>query len=817
MPSEIFTEMHNEPEVFVLPDVFPNAGLQVLDPTIADAVVTSCSIYTGPNISTADIKFPKKTFGDHVRGLTPVKIAVKNTNNLVMRAFIVEENGILSENEDTVTVRALDYKWFFSKCTRVRGRWFTSDGAIPEPYGSPNTIGSGKLKYEMFKGPVISDGGRSGYVQDQPCIFNEGGQPTCNTSTHDGKLSIFKYRKMSVADGLQKIEKYNWNAEYWTFSSILAHIVYYWLNPYGGIYTSIRITNNSFAELSHLNQEDSIPMDLSIEDMNPLDAINEVVSNLPGKWIWYLTYEGSIVWIHVKNLDGLVGPFKKLYVGNGQKQAVDPANVAGINVTRNWEAASSFVVVRGGKLKFTTTVELQPVWTPHTVISDEYPNPEATGVPFSTVEEFDKWKEYLTAKQATKETSQEVVSLYEMAYRYYCIPQEGAFLQEALEAVTRKYGTQLSGRLHNMYSVIETELGKMLAHNINLKREYGPPEHVEFENPVFFAYDEYYDKSSVDGADVVGARKIVYFESGYNFNSDSGLVIFEKPQHCRFYAVKSEKQDETVSEENEDKEKEKTAEGLDNLPDSMFNVDSRYNTLLGVDGDEEFYPLASRRIFCTLSITLDLPYIVGDEVVGLFYMEGGNFARYVDFDGNDLRIHANAYYPILPNKKVQFTTGEYTLAAKGAKPFAVVVDDEASEVLYPCDRMDDYETYPDSNNELLLKKLDNIRRSMNRYEESIDANLGILDVSYGLGDIIIAIENSATENPGSGYYGLKDYIAQITHSLEGDNEGYSTSVTCTNTIDFTPRDYDKVIGKVYHRFDAFKRYKDNAFLEATSE
>jgi len=208
---------------------------------------------------------------------------------------------------------------------------------------------------------------------------------------------------------------------------------------------------------------------------------------------------------------------------------------------------------------------------------------------------------------------------------------------------------------------------------------------------------------------------------------------------------------------------------------------------------------------------------VGDDIFGLYFSEGGNFARYVDFDGNDLRIHANAYYPVLPNKKVTFTEGAYVLATQGSKDFAVSLDADSSAVLYPCDRMEDYEVYPDDNNELLLKKLDNIKKSMNKCDETIDANLGILDISYGLGDIIIAIENSMTENPGSGYYALKDYISQITHNLEGDNEGYATTVACTNRTDFTPRDYDKIMGKTYHRFDIFKRYKDNAFLGVTSE
>lgn len=813
MPVQEYEEMLKEDRVFILPDIMPWSGIQVIGNDIMDGLVKSVSCYTGSNISSADIQFPKKSFGDHVKGLTPLRICIRDSDTTVFRGFIIEENGILSDTEDTVTVRALDWKWYFSKCTKIRGRWFTTDGAIPEPYGSPNTTGHGKLKYEMFRAPVSRDAGRSGYLQNEECVFNEGGMPTCWTSTREGRLCVFKYRKMTVSGGRQYLESYNYGADYWTFSSILSHIAYWWLTPYEGMFTQIRISSASYSHLSRLklsDNDDDIPMDLSIEGMNPLDAIDSVVKAIPGKWIWYLRYSGSTVYIEIRNIDDNANVFKKLTIGTNEKLAEGPVSIANLKVTRNWENTSSFLVLKGGKLKFTTTVELQPVWERHTVSG-------VANLPFASKAEFNEWKNYVKDKKKT-DSDKIKVDKYEKAFRHYCIPIEGSFLRDALDAVTFDNDQRLTGRLHDMYSAVEVELKKMLADYASLPRTFDAPDHPAFEAPVFFGYDAYMGKTPKKDAygffvdDV--KKRIIYYPDGYTFDSDTGLVIFDNPQYCRI-DVPEVKEDESIEEDEgslEEPNKRVDAEPLLSLPDGIENVDDIYKEIVGDTAD---YPLVSRRIFCTLSIVLDMPYIVGDDIFGLYYNEGGNFSRYVDFEGNDLRIHANAFYPVLTDKKVAITPAAYILASDENKDFAVTVTQDMCEnLLYPAKYMNNYERYPDDNHLLLLKKLDNLKKGINRYDETIDADIGILDIGYELGDIIFAIENSATEEDGSGYYMLRDYVAQVTHSLEGENKGYTTTISCTNVTEFTPRDFDKVVRKVMHRPSVFRNiYKKDAFFE----
>lgn len=805
MASTDYEKMMAEGEVYLLPDVFPWSGVHIIDYSICTGIVKSCTVNTGSNIGTADIQFPKLIFGNHIKGLTPIKIAINDVNNVVFRGFIIEENGILSESEDSVTVRALSYKWYFSKCTKIRGRWFTSDDAVPSPYGSPNTIGTGKLKYEMYRGPLVRDDGRSGYIQNEPCIFNENSLPTCMVRVNTkGEKAIFKYRRMQKKNDLQYVRKYNYGAFYWTYSTILSHIVYWWLDPYSGTSTKIRISNSSFAKLSRLSEEDEIPMDLSIEGMNPLEAINTVVNSIPGKWVWYLRYSGIYVFVELLNLTETVFETKTFTVGDGSKQAEEPANVANMNVTRNWEESSSFIVCKGGKLRFTTTVELQPVWESNTVDG-------VSGLPFSSVEQFRKWKSYLSNKDNNTYTKEEV-DLFERAFRYYCIPKEGEFLSDALENVDFKKSTDImfSGRLEQNYAVIERELKKMFAHQVYLERSLDAPEHPEFENPIFFAYDDYRDKNPSGNVNEV--NKVILLEENVNFDSDTGLVMFDTPQICQFSSMKVKDTETVKTEEGGEIEVDTTADESTIKINSIANIDASVAT--------EGYPLVSRRIFCTLTIVLDMPYVIGDDIFGLHYEEGGNFSRYVDFDGNDLRIHANAFYPVLPNKNVTVTPQAYTLATKGSKQFAVdITSDMCQNALYPAEYMEDYEMYPDENDKLLFQKLDNLKASINKHTENINVDLGVLDLTYNLGDIIVAVENSAVEGDyGSGYYGLKDYISQITWSMEGGNQSYTTRVVATNDVGFTPKDFDKVIGDTIRRPSVLRgNYKSNSYLKVDTD
>lgn len=823
MATDKYINSLEKDKVWVLPDIYPWSGIHInpYQSGVIEGVVNKVSVYTGSNIGSAEITFPKKTFGQHVGCVMPIQIAVNTMDNVIFRGFLLEENGVLSESEDSVTVKALDYKWYFSKCTRIRGRWFTSTDEIPSPYGNPNTQGSGKLKYEMFRGPVISDGGESGYIQDIPCIFNEKGIPNCLNDTTAGNMAIFKYRRVFVDDGIQKIYKYDYKTEYWTWRSILAHIIYWWLDPYSGSMGNIRVSTAAYAALSQLDDTDSTPIDLNIDGKNPLEAIDFVVKQIPGRWVWWLEYSGRTVFINMKNLDDLTASgvgnnIKTVVIGTGDGEKIATSggsgsgtgdsgtNVSSVQVTRNYEESVAYLILKGGKLKLTTTVELQPVWEQYTVGG-------VTGLPFTDDADFQAWKSWLNSKDTAKPTDAQKAR-WEKAYRYYCIPIEGEFLTQALQRVTYKSEISLNGRLKNLYSVIETDLKKMFAHNVRIPRTYDKPCHPEFSNPVVFAWDEYYDKSTMASATDAN-RKIVIFDGGYNFDSDTGLFIFDAIQCCRLYGASPASV--TEDDGSETKHKMTSAEKVEGQPASIETVGTMF-------GSATLYPLISRRIFCTLSITLDLPYVVGDDIFGLQNFDSGNFSRYLDFDNNDLIIHANAFYPVRPNTAVSLDNSKlkaYTLAAAdGNLPVVSITQAQCSTRLYPCDVMEDYQQFPNSNDVVLLNKLDNHKKSIQLFKENLSVNFGILDLSYGLGDVIIAIENSSVEDDlDSGYQYMRDYISQVDLTLDGNSQCYSTGIIASNDIEFSPKNFESKLQKIIATPSVLRgKYESNDFLPTST-
>jgi hypothetical protein len=796
--------MISDEKIFILPDVYPWATIQINSGiSISESILEDMSIYTGANVGTATFIMNKLTFGDHVQQNMPVKIAIESLSNIIFRGFITEETGTLSDSEDGVKITALDYKWYFSKITRIRGRWFTNDDDVPSFYGSPNSVGSTKLKHELFKGYLDSDSGRSGYLQNLPCVFNENNLPDCATSGTSGNRCVFKLKRMTVTNNIQYVQKYNYKAYYWTYQKILKHIVYYWLEPYAYTYTSIVLSDNSISELNKLDDDDQIPYNLSIEDKNPLEAIDTVVKSIPGRWIWYLTYTGAKVIINVENLNNKLSG-KNLSIGKWEKMPENPVNIASISVIRNVEESAKYFILKGGKIKLTTTVELIPVY-----------ETLSKGTPFENETDFNKWKEYVLEKkdEHTK------IEKYEKAYKYYCIPIEGELLNEALDRVTYKSNIGFDDSdLSSIYGGLGiSDLKTAFCENTFVSRGFGAPAHPNFDNPVFFAFDEYLKtnaiKSKESETDVNEDRKIVIYEKGYSFDSESGLVIFEEPQHCRFYYSTGT----ANSDSNDGLSSTTVSEGKDveselHLPDKLTMVDKEM-------GDD--YPLISRRIFCTLSIDLDVPYILGDDKSSIFtQLSGSNFSRYIDFDGNDLVVHANAFYPVLPDKKVTLSkTSSCTLASEGSEEFACTLSStNVSNKLYPIEYIEGYEKYPDENNEVLKKKLNSYIDNVNWYKETLDIDLGILNLSYKLGDLIGSITNSETSNTDSGYYGLKDYISSLSISLEGETKGYNTKLVATNDTEFVASEYNK------EREDLLRRqemkngsYRGSKFMEINNK
>ncbi len=792
--SNIYTGMLKNRKLLLMPDVAPWASINT-DPhlDILDGIVKSVSTHCGANIGSAEIQLPKKVFGDLVEGHLPIKIAVDTADNVIFRGFIVEDTGTLSESDDSVNVKALDYKWYFSKITRIRGKYFTTLDSVPNIYSSPNGIGSEKLKHEMFKGTLIADGGSSGYLQDSACIFNEGGKPNCATGGKSGVKCVFKERKVWVKDGVQYVSKMsakdgegvvtqsNFGAYYWTYKSILAHIAHWWLGIYSCGTTAIRIKDAVYAKLDKLKSDQLVPYDLSIEDNNPLEALDKVVKAIPGRWVWWLEYNTGTVWIDLKNIDDTAEVGKVLTVGEGKKMATNPVTLSGITVTRNTEESVRYVILKGGSIKLTTTVELYPLSAMHDV--------GGITCPFLNINDFNAWRTYALGKSNTenKKKNKDKKNLrldYEQPYRYYCVPVEGALLKQALSAVS-SLGTEnfTDVRYKRYYDSIESDFKKMFVNGLWIDRKLDRPCNVEFSKPIIFSYDIYHnmDKTLPSGQGVlpVGNNNLIFYEdSEFSFDGETGLVIFDKTQHCRFRTGNTKVEtDATVG-----------------IIDSLEVTDKQADDMF--EGD---HPLLSRRIFATLSIKLDLPFVYGDTTTeGIVRTSGSNFSRYIDLESQELEIHsANTYYPYQANSTTTLkNTGSLTLAREGNTPdkFECLVYAETNAGgIYPAIYMSDYEKFPHGKDKVMIQKMDSYLSSLNWCKENISAELGILNTTYKIGDIITSIVNSETENANSGYFNLRDYVSTMTITLAGETRGYSTALSITNDINYTPAEFGKVM------------------------
>ena len=785
-----YTDMLKSRKVMVLPDVFPWTSTNV-DPHqyIIDAIVKNVSIYTGSNIGSVELTFPKKVFGDLIDDHLPIKIAVDTMDNVIFRGFLVESTGVLNDTEDTVTARAMDYKWYFSKITRIRGKYFTTSGSVPNLYSSPNGSGSEKLKHEMFKGTLIADNGRAGYLQDEACIFNEGGKANCATNGRAGPLCVFKERKVWVENGVQYVTKVNFNAYYWTFSSALTHVVHWWIAIYSGAFSKVQIKSEAYARLSRLNSEESIPYDLSIHDNNPLEAIDKIVKAIPGKWIWWLEYSAGNIFINMKDINDGLETGKTLAIGSGKKMATDPVDVAGITVSRNTEESVKYVILKGGSLKLTTTVELKPLAEMHTV--------GGVVCPFTDLKDFIQWRTYTTGKSPVLDPitgkpnrkkdkgKNGYSSKYELPYRYYCIPVEGEMLKEALSAVS--YGS-VDGftdvRYRRYYNSIESEFKKMFVNGLWVDRKFDKPCNAEFSKPIVFAYDIYHhmDKTTKTASSLGNGNLIFYQDSEYSFDGTTGLFIFANPQFCQF------KNGNTKA----DKSSIESASGVESL-----EVTDR-------KGDDDFtgdHPLVSRRIFVTLSIKLDLPFVYGDNIpTAITQLSGSNFSRYIELNGQELEIHAsNAFYPVQPNSTVALTgTGRQVVLARAGSTsdkFECVVNVADSDGgIYPSNCMTNYTKFPSNKDLIMVNKMDNYLSSINWYKENVSADLGVLNTSYKLADIITSIKNSETVHNNSGYFDMRDYVSAIVISMKGETEGYTTTLSLSNDINFTPTEFGRVMG-----------------------
>lgn len=821
--SKTYEKMLKEVQVKITVDTTncPWVGTYTGFTDIENGVVTNLTLTAGADIGGCDVMFLRKKFGDHFQGHIPVSVSIGAgvTKKILLRGFLITESASISSDGQTMTCKVADYKWFLSKCTKIRGRYWATGSVLPNMFGSPSSAGVAKLQHEVFQGKLsLGDADtvfNNGYLQSEACVFNEDGQPDCSSDNNYAKDSVFKKRAMVIENGAQKIYKANYGASYWTHKSILAYILEYFTKPY--MSDKIDVTSNSRSQLDRLGTTDRVPFNLSIEGMSPLEAIDAVVKTLPGRWIWWLSYTDSDVLINIKDLDNAssTAAAKQIFLApdnmKGTKQ-LENSKLAtlptmypfaeSIVASRDYSETVKTIILKGGGIKLTTTLELQQVQplTKYTIDNQDI------YVPFATADDFSKWKLYVMAKKNDVKFNKD----YESPYRYYCVPVEGSLLRASLGCINYVDAPQVTNtNLRALYGAVQLEYKKMLAKSLKIDRKFDKPCHPEFDKPIVFAYDEYLKYDAGNKYLVDADRSIVIYDSDdYNFDATSGLVVFDKPQHMRPYHLSSG-------------EKDKKDDDL-RLPEAINSVESSSEKTVETGGIAGKLILKSRRIFCTLSLTLDLPSMAADDIPGTVVPVQSELPQYDELSDNDLIVHVNAFYPSLPGHVVKFKENKpaaFTMTTAGGGTISVS-EFVAKNILYPCDALADYKMYPQDGENVILSKLNTLLKSKQWYKESIDVSLGCFDTTYNVGDMITAIANSVTKDDrgvdiqNSGYYGLKDYVMSVTHNLDGARKSRSTRLSISNDVRFTIGDFEKTMLDVVKNPSIFGPRKEaNNFIE----
>ena len=764
--SQEYMEAMNGRKLIILPDYAPWGSKTSIDPNIFKARVLSCQISIGNEIDTATLQMCGLKFGDKTQFMQPIRIGYEDDQKklvIIWRGFIVKDNSKVNVKDDGINVTALDYKWYLSKITRIRGRIYSTDIAtLPTENGSPFTVGDGKFTYEKFR---ISIADNAGFLQNEPCVFNKDGYPDCCTNTMGTGLKCVFYtgkftRNESEGITVDTWKGENWKGKYWNFSTILKHVERYWIKPYFSTFTPIRVSSISYNQILAVKADNIVPQNFSLEGLNPASAVDAVVNALPGRWVWWIDYTSGYVSIEIRNIKSNTIQNKSLVLGDYSKLAVTVPlpNVYEASINRDATETIKYAIAYGGAIKVLTTVQLVPLWRRFNI--------DGTYYDFQNIADYELWKawndnEYIDYKDQKDYKNlgmtQEQRERFPMIYRWYGVAREGNNFKNSLaNDITQ---LELTGSIAGEYSVFTKNIVKMFFKNHKSLRKIEPPMFDKYSgNIVLFGYDSKRDMTvpkykkqkkmyrNLASPAVQAYKKNTHWFDydalgvGVEIDKENGIVKFNEPQYKR---------------------KQLTAE-------SKNGRIAEYET--------DYKLMASCIIFMTATFATDVPAIMGKKRKNAFIdiFSGANLSGYVEANGADIVFHDNAWYPLRYNAKT---------VASEVSSTNTLNSQALGTVIRKCKDWRNYQPYIGNGAYELIRALMTYLAVYGDEEITGDVDMGLLGIGWKLGDRIKEIINSTnTAVADSGFYNLKCYVNKIVHSLRGDGKIYSTSISITNRI-----------------------------------
>jgi len=781
MPSTQYLNMMETKRLFVFPDFKPWGGFSPGGAAFTDFRVNKCTFNFGSTFDSVELVSSSKSFGDVIPYFTPIKIIYidsQGTQLPVFRGFINSDNHKVASSGDIVTVTALDYKWLYSRRTVIRGRWYKNTQAsafAPFQKGSGLTLGDGKFNFEKFRADPQD---YSGYLQNDECVFNRGGFPDCfvDDTLGAGNKYVFFADTVGYDEGLglpqSNYQKKDVDGYYWSYATILRHIEEYWIKPYNALFAGLDLHDGDMSDIQDIDEEISRPIDFSIENQNPMGAIDIVVKSLPGNWIWYLDYRNNSnrVKIRIKQiLQNPTTPPVSLRLGSDCEKLVNSnANVSKVSVTRNVNRSVKNIIAKGGKIKLVTTIKLVPMW-------------EAldNGLNFESTEQMNDYVTFL--RKFLKDgnnapdkifpdnlTSKEKLRFLTL-FRKYAIPLEGdKFAASIVNPSGTEIPIELVGDIAGQYSGGITDLRQMFFKNVKIDREISAPQFNRYcDDVVVFMYDELFGddiKLNADGVVnrsfriersdmVVSSQQIQNASSdskwvipkdgsdSYTLDEKNGIVVFDKPQFRRF----------VIARHN----------GDDNLLPTA--------TFFYRDGSLDKF--LSREVYMTATFTADYSAVIskkvtlpfdGPSVVDLY--GGPPITEHITSNDQDIVIHKNAFYPLDQDNKdaddpsfINDTMDQKTMGS----------------VIRAAESFDNYRTYLTRGALELMRAINSFLQGFSDFDERGTCEFPYLELSYQIGQRILSVDNS-------NYTDLRSHISQIVYSAVADSDHYVTTFQFTN-------------------------------------
>jgi len=770
-------------------------------------------------IDSCAIEFPAKAFGNLVKFTTPIAVAIDSASNIVFRGFLIGDTGVLNRSEDTITAQALGLKWLLSKTSKIRGKIFTVDNNQEPPV--IGGFSTNQNLFEKFRIPLPTATQAFGYLGQERCIFNQGGNDDCATNGKNNKLAIAFKEPPSRAYLAQNTEATNLNFK-WTYATILRYIERYYILPFIQDYLTgfrLRVSENSYKKINdwglEIGETNIQPINFDIDSTNPMEAIERLVRAIPGPWYWRIINHKSLSEIDLINDLSRDERPKSMFIGTGGKILGNDGrtNVAAITASRNIRNGISHAIAVGGPIKIETTIEYVPRWPRYLRPTSDLTGAEAdidssafsewTGevVPdgkylsnFKNPRDYQKWKHYKGGQPIEKwnitNTTKEIVAAdvrrYEQVFRDFEIPGDSKEITRNISDIT------LSADIADQYGGFTGDITGFIFQNLDKVRTIEPPltkydtkvrfkggveQQLNPSKPFVFLYDEGREAPrtgtaaaavpAVDQTDKQNAIRFIIpritkdaFKGSYSFDNNFRVLRFTKPQYS-----------------------------------------SKYENVLNEDLAVAFRGFAKaihRNAFVSCRIGMDVPTIADKlDLLRVSSYGQGRFVSYKFDRKAELTIRSNAVFPIphtltdgVPNITYALPsgdnlTGQLSIPASIAtknKDFPLIdfnminkdgelVDPVPSQVL-----KNDFG--------VLTQSVEDILSSNPEIEESLSVDHGRVDLSYGIGDVVDRIVGSELGDGTEGYYGLNTIITGIEISTRGGTDAWRTSTTLRNRKGF---------------------------------